>query len=88
MILQRAHRRRGDVVIADTYDNAVRFIPATSGTYFGVAMTAHTIYPVAGDGVQYYGGNGGLGTSAYLNLPGGLRSMVRATSHSPIPKTT
>jgi len=61
----------GDVVIADTYDNAVRFIPATSGTYFGVAMTAHTIYPVAGDGVQYYGGNGGLGTSAYLNLPGG-----------------
>ncbi|MGD0056228.1 MAG: hypothetical protein ABSC34_12430, partial [Acidimicrobiales bacterium] len=62
----------GDIVIADTGDNAVRFIPASSGTYFGQSMTAHDIYTIAGDGNAYFGGNGGAGPSAYLDAPGGV----------------
>jgi RHS repeat-associated protein len=62
----------GDVLIADTDDNAVRFVPATTGTYFGVSMTAHTIYTIAGTGWQAYSGNGGPGTSAHLDQPDGV----------------
>ncbi len=29
----------GDIVIADSYNNVIRYVPATSGTYFGQAMT-------------------------------------------------
>jgi RHS repeat-associated protein len=62
----------GDVLIADTDDNAVRFVPATSGTYFGVSMTAHTLYTIAGTGWQAYSGNGGPATSAHLDQPDGV----------------
>ncbi len=40
----------GDVFIADTTNNRVRMVPASSGTYFGQGMTAGDIYTVAGTG--------------------------------------
>ena len=40
----------GDVFIADTSNNRVRMVPASSGTFFGQAMTRADIYTVAGTG--------------------------------------
>ena len=40
----------GDIAIADTEDQKIRFIPASSGTYFGQAMVAGDIYTIAGTG--------------------------------------
>lgn len=60
------------VVIADTGNNEVRFIPAISGTYFGQSMTAGDIYAIAGNGTAGLSGNGGVATSAKLNGPDGL----------------
>src|SRR5207249_1584259 len=45
----------GNLVIADTGNNRIRVVAATSGTFYGRAMTAHHIYTVAG------GGTSGLG---------------------------
>jgi RHS repeat-associated protein len=59
----------GDLIIADTYDNVIRFVPKTSGTYYGQSMTAGDIYTVAGTGTQGYSGNGGAATSAEINHP-------------------
>jgi RHS repeat-associated protein len=62
----------GDVVIADTNNNAVRFVPATSGTYFGQSMTGGDIYTIAGTGTAGYSGNGAAATSAELRGPNGV----------------
>jgi RHS repeat-associated protein len=62
----------GDVIFTDAFDNAVRFVPATTGTYFGVSMTAHDIYTIAGTGWQAYSGNGAAATSAHLDQPDGV----------------
>ena len=37
----------GDIFIADSSNNAVEMVPANSGTYFGIAMTAAQIYTIA-----------------------------------------
>jgi len=62
----------GDLVIADTYDNVIRFVPKSSGTYYGQTMTGGNIYTVAGTGTQGYTGNGGAATSAEINHPAGV----------------
>ena len=62
----------GDVAVADTGNNAVRFVPSTSGTYFGQSMTGGNIYTVAGNGTPGYSGNGGAATSAEINGPTGI----------------
>ena len=54
----------GDAIIADRFDNRVRFVPAQTGSYFGQAMTAGDIYTIAGDGFTGYMGDGGPATSA------------------------
>jgi hypothetical protein len=63
----------GDVVIADTDNFVVRFIPVVSGTYFGQAMVADHIYTIAGQEDTGCGsspcGDGGLATSARLYYP-------------------
>ena len=41
---------RGNLVIADTGNNRIRVVAATSGTFYGQAMTAGHIYTVAGNG--------------------------------------
>ena len=54
----------GDLVIADSGNDVARFIPLSSGTYYGQAMTAEDIYTIAGNGTYGYSGNGGPATSA------------------------
>jgi len=58
----------GNLLIADTFNNRVRVVAATSGTFYGQAMTTGDIYTVAGGGTSGLG-DGGPGTSAELSLP-------------------
>jgi hypothetical protein len=51
----------GNVYIADTYNNKIKFIPVKSDTYFGQVMTANTIYTIAGTIEGDF--NGALSTS-------------------------
>jgi RHS repeat-associated protein len=62
---------RGNVYIADTNNNRVQEIAATSHTQFGIAMTAGDVYTIAGSasGVAGDSGDGGPATSALLNSP-------------------
>jgi RHS repeat-associated protein len=62
----------GDLVIADSCANMIDYVPATSGTYFGQAMTAGDIYTIAGDGTAGSSGDNGAATSAELNGPSGV----------------
>ncbi len=59
----------GALFIADTNNDVVRMVPATSGTYFGQVMTAGDIYTIAGNGSYGSSGIGGHATSASLNGP-------------------
>jgi Fibronectin type III domain/NHL repeat len=59
----------GNLVVADTNNNRIRVAAATSGTFYGVAMTAGDIYTVAGNGTAGYSGDGGQATAAELNSP-------------------
>ena len=61
-----------NVVVADTSNNRVRMIAATSGTFYGVTMTAGDIYTVAGDGSAGFAGDNGPANAAELNQPGGV----------------
>jgi trimeric autotransporter adhesin len=62
----------GNLVIADTLNNRVRVVAASTGTFYGQAMTAGDIYTVAGDGRIGYSGDGGPATSARLSAPTGV----------------
>jgi trimeric autotransporter adhesin len=62
----------GNLIIADYVNYRVRVVAASTGTFYGQAMTAGDIYTVAGDGTQGYSGDGGPATSAELNNPGGV----------------
>jgi hypothetical protein len=62
----------GDQVIADSHNEVIRFVPATSGTNFGTSMTGGDIYTVAGNGTAGFSGNGAGATSAELDDPGGV----------------
>jgi hypothetical protein len=59
----------GNLVIADSFNNRVRVVAATSGTYYGIAMTAGDIYTIAGTGTAAFSGDGGPATSADLYFP-------------------
>src|SRR5450755_340073 len=57
----------GDVFIADPGNDQVQEVPAASGTYYGIAMTAGDIYTLAGTpGSSGSSGDGGPSTSAKL----------------------
>jgi hypothetical protein len=60
----------GNLVIADTGHGRVRVVAASTGTFYGVAMTAGHIYTVAGGGRSL--GNGGPATGAHLASPAGV----------------
>ena len=62
----------GNLVIADTGNNRVRVVAASTGTFYGQAMTAGDIYTVVGDGTSGFSGDGGPATSAELNSPAGV----------------
>jgi NHL repeat len=59
----------GNLVIADWGNSRVRVVAASTGTFYGQAMTAGDIYTVAGNGQVGFGGEGGLATSAKLDGP-------------------
>ena len=62
----------GNLVIADTTNSRIRVVAASTGTFYGKAMTAGDIYTVAGNGIEGFSGNGGPATSAELNEPQGV----------------
>src|SRR5213080_4421501 len=61
----------GNLVIADSFNGRIRVVAASSGTFYGQAMTAGNIYTVAGGGVRGLG-DGGPATSAMLSEPGAV----------------
>jgi NHL repeat-containing protein len=61
-----------NLLIADSRNDRVRVVAASSGTFYGQAMTRGGIYTVAGDGTRGYGGDHGPAGSAVLNTPGGV----------------
>ncbi|NNN21643.1 MAG: hypothetical protein HKL80_06535, partial [Acidimicrobiales bacterium] len=62
----------GNIYIADSYNNRVRMVPATSGTYFGQTMTSYNIYTIAGNGTAGFSGDGGIATASDLYNPSGV----------------
>jgi len=62
----------GDLFVSYTTYQRVRMIPAASGTYFGIAMTAGDAYTIAGNGTAGYNGDGEAGPAAELDHPTGV----------------
>jgi hypothetical protein len=73
----------GDLVIAQEggeepprhHHDAVRFLPRSSGTFYGQSMSVGDIYTIAGDGKSGFLGDGGPGTAAELAEPSSVATM-------------
>ena len=61
--------RAGNLVIADHLRRRIDVVPPRTGTFYGRAMTAGHLYPVAGDGAHGAGGSGVPAASTALNGP-------------------
>src|SRR6266702_4148782 len=59
----------GNLVIADLGGSRIRVVAASTGTFYGQAMTAGDIYTVAGTGLFGFTGEGHLATTANLDGP-------------------
>jgi secreted PhoX family phosphatase len=62
----------GNLVIADTDNNRIRVVAASTGTFYGQAMTSGDIYTIAGDGTGGFSGDRGPATAAELSTPAGI----------------
>ena len=62
----------GNLVIADTNNNRVRVVAATTGTFYGQPMTAGDVYTVAGDGTAGFSGDNGPAVSAEIHGAPGI----------------
>jgi sugar lactone lactonase YvrE len=62
---------QGNVYVADSANNRIEEIAASSHTQWGISMTRGDVYTVAGfaDGVYGSSGNGVVATDAYLESP-------------------
>jgi trimeric autotransporter adhesin len=62
----------GNLVIADEDNSRVRVVAASTGTFYGQAMTAGDIYTIAGTGTCDYSGDGGPAIAAELCGPSSI----------------
>jgi RHS repeat-associated protein len=63
----------GNMIIADSGNDRILVVPAASGTYFGVSMTAGNVYQIAGhNGTAGNSGDGAVATGSFLNQPTGV----------------
>ena len=62
----------GNLVINDQGNARVRVVAASTGTFYGQAMTAGNIYTIAGNGKDGFSGDHGLATAAELDQPYGI----------------
>jgi hypothetical protein len=62
----------GNLVIGDSDTERVRVVAASTGRFYGKAMTAGDIYTVAGNGTEGFGGDGGPATRAFFDDPTGV----------------
>jgi hypothetical protein len=62
--------KAGNLIVADTYNQRIRVVAESSGTFYGKTMTSGDIYTVAGDGTSGYAGDGAVGTRAEVSYPG------------------
>ena len=69
----------GNLLIADASESRVRVAAASTGTFYGQAMTAGHIYTVAGNGKKGFAGDGGPATSAELRSRAGWRRTPPGT---------
>jgi hypothetical protein len=60
----------GNLVVTDQFNDRVRVVAVTNGTFYGRAMIAGDVYTVAGDGSSL--GDGAPATSALLRRPAGV----------------
>jgi hypothetical protein len=60
----------GDVYISESGSNVIRFVPAQSGTFFGVTMQADDIYTIAGNRGVNGSFSGDAGPAANANFSG------------------
>jgi hypothetical protein len=61
--------KAGNLLVADTYNQRIRVVAASSGTFYGKKMTSGDIYTVAGDGTSGYSGDDAPGTRAEVSYP-------------------
>jgi len=64
--------RAGNLVVADEFENQVRVVAASTGTFYGKHMITGHLYPVAGDGTEGFSGDGGPARKAELNACDGV----------------
>ncbi len=60
----------GNLVIADAANNRARVVAASTGRFYGRAMTAGHIYTVAGTGQPFDGSSGDGGPAAHAEISG------------------
>jgi hypothetical protein len=51
--------KAGNLVFAHSSDNSIRVVAASTGTFYGGAMTADVMYTVAGTATFGFSGDGG-----------------------------
>ena len=69
----------GNVLITDSVNQRIRVVAASTGTFYGQAMTAGDIYTIAGDGTAGFAGDGGPATRRNCGIRPGWRSTRTAT---------